>query len=196
MEVLKFEEAEPATFPTLNEKGAGGSVQDIIEPDPNLWMRIEEYIVYRWTSRQAVWTVAGPGDWFPHLTPISSVTVDAWDDVTLTWSSVIPEATPLDGLYLNQHKTYRITGTVGANAGEVPQMVIEAYQRLKRYCADQFEVDIPAAVTGYSFLGEPIGAKPVMANYGQTTIDRSAAWMAKAMQYSGAADLLRKYRRL
>lgn len=186
MEVLKFEEAEPATFPTLSDKGAGGDT-DSIQVDPFLWLRIEDYISYRWTSRQCVWTVAGPGDWFPHLTPISGVTVDAWDDVTLTWSSVIPDATPLDGLYLNQHKTYRITGTVGADAGAVPQLVVEAYQRLERYCAEQFAMQAPAGSAAF--------AVTVSEGF-RDEVTRSPAWLAKAMQYSGAADLLRKYRRL
>jgi hypothetical protein len=171
IEVLKFEEAQASTLPDLGED---------IEVDAALWRRLESYICQRFTPRQCVWIVKGPGEFAAHLSPLSGVTVDQWDDITFTWSSVICEPSPLSGFYLPRTATYRITGTVGA--GTVPAIVAEAYKRLRDYHADE-----SAGASQYSTtLGE---------NGIQESIERAPTWIARALQNSGAADLLRGYHR-
>lgn len=71
---------------------------------------------------------------------------------------------------------YRITADVGA--GPVPPDVTEAYRRLHEYSrgiAEQFRAD---AAYRSGFDAEIV-----------------AGWTGKALQLSGAADLLRSYRR-
>lgn len=174
MEILKFEEAEAATLPDLGED---------ITVNPALWRRIEEHTCRRWTPRQVCWVVRGPGEFLAHLAPLSGVTVDEWCDTTFTWSSVICEPSPLSGFYLPRCATYRITGTCGASAGDVPSTLVEAYKRLAAYHAD--------AKAGASQHSVKIGEGGI-----DETLERNPSYIAKALQYSGAADLLRNHRRL
>lgn len=186
VEVLKFEEAEPATYPDLIAIDQDGA-QDTIKPEPHIWQRIEDHISGRWIARQCVWTVQGPGDWRPHLTPVSNVTVDQWDDTTKTWSSVIADPTPIGGFYLPRSCVYRINCTVGDTQDAVPQALVEAYQRLRAYALEAQASSVPAGASSHSLkLGDGI----------DESIDRSPTYLAKAMQYSGAGDLLRNYRRV
>lgn len=144
------------------------------------WQRIEGYIAWRWTSRAVQWVVNGPGEWRPPLKPATITTVEIWADGA--WSNITPDASPL-GYWLPGCGPYRFTGTVGADTGDVPAGVNEAVRRLAEYMA-----------------AEPGTAGATSERWGVTDIetsqvDRAAAWMAKAMQNSGAADLLRTYRR-
>jgi hypothetical protein len=67
--------------------------------------------------------------------------------------------------------------------GDVPAPVLAAFARLAEYSAD---TDERAGATDYSVnLGGAI----------QESYRRYPSWLARAMQYSGAADLLRPYRR-
>ncbi len=183
--VLKFEETEPATFPDLILFDEEGLAEEPIIPDRALWLRIESYISRRCTPRHCVWTVNGPGDWRPHLNPLSGATVDVWDDTTKTWSGVTSEATPVGGVYLPRCQTYRITGTVGDTNDSVPQLVVEAYLRLTAYFSETRHT-VPGS-SNYSLrIGDGFAEE----------ITRSPAWMAKALQYSGCADLLRSYRQV
>jgi hypothetical protein len=154
-----------------------------------LWQRIERYIAYRYTPRQVVWTVRGPGEWVPPLAPVSQVTAEVWDD--RAWEPV--DLTPWeDGYYLDA-ETYRVTATVGKNS-PVPPAVAEAFNRLFQYAREAREHGRSGSSvskeTGYSDGQTP----PKQVTSESASIDRSSKWMAKAMQYSGAADLLRPYR--
>jgi hypothetical protein len=105
------------------------------------------------------------------------VTVDSaekWDGGA--WETVTLDPSPLG--YDLQIATYRVTATVGSTDAP-PEAVLEAYRRLAEYFA-QVRTD-PAS--GHTSIQD-----------GDFSFDRPAAWAARAMQYSGAADLLRSYR--
>lgn len=63
-----------------------------------------------------------------------------------------------------------------------PEDVLEAFRRLAEYSTDK---DAHPSLTSRSV---EIGSL-------RESFERSPAWLARAMQYSGAADLLRPYRR-
>jgi len=185
--IVRFEEAEPATFPTLTVYDAEGLAnEDPIVIDRPVWLRLESYIARRWTPRQCVWTVQGPGTFEPHLAPVSNLTSDVWDSETFVWDAVTLGQTPL-GYCLPDSRTYRITGTVGDTADAVPQSVTEAYLRLKLYADEARAESIPVGVGSYSLkLGD---------GYSED-ITRNPSHLARALQNSGAGDLLRSYRRV
>ena len=76
---------------------------------------------------------------------------------------------------------------MGQTSDDVPQLIVEAYLRLKGYYEDTLTFSTPAGSSKYSNnIGDAI----------QEDIERSPTWVAKAMQFSGCADLLRTYRRV
>ena len=87
----------------------------------------------------------------------------------------------MGGLVL-PHGTYRITATVGAD-NPVPAVVLQAFDRLRDYIEAE-PVGVPGA-SSYSI------------NLGQISENfrRNPAYIARALEMSGAADLLRQYRR-
>jgi hypothetical protein len=177
-DLRKETEAAPASYPSAP---AGlSTAAAALDPDA-IWQRIEAYCSFRWTARQVVWIVEGSGDWCPPLAPlvIDAEEVwngEAWEDATTVYAS------PYGGYRFITEGPYRITGTVGG--GEVPAAVNEAFRRLAEYMAD---TDDRAGVSSYSVnMGGAI----------QESYSRNAGHMAKALQNSGAADLLRPYRRL
>ena len=149
-------------------------------PHPDVvWSRIENYIAYRWTTRQVKWIVEGPGEWVPPLAPIDLVvSIDIWDGSN--WQSTTPDSGYLGGYCLNEGK-YRFVMDIGN--GSPPGAVNEAYLRLAKYMA---ETDKKAGASSYSAELDIL----------KEAYTRSPSWMAKAMQNSGAADLLRPYRRV
>jgi hypothetical protein len=176
-ETLKQDEAVPASYPATP---SGLSTAAAALSAPMIWARIEAYISARWTTRAVVWTVAGPGDWEPLLTPATASTVEAWTGTA--WAAVTLNPSPLGGYCLND-TTYRITATVGG--GTVPEAAKEAFRRLAEYLAAAD--DAPVGATDYS---TSIGGGAISESF-----SRAATWVARAMINSGAADLLRQYRR-
>lgn len=173
---IKEVEAIPASYPaTPSGLSAGAAALDA----DMIWQRIESHIAYRWTARSVIWTVSECGEWEPPLTPATVATVEVWLDDAI-WIVVTPVASPLGGYDLPSDGPYKITATVGS--GTVPSAVNEAFKRLAEYMAND-----PGRA----------GATSEQTNVGPITIQhqRAATWMAKAMQNSGAADLLRSYRR-
>ena len=173
-ETLKQDEAVPASYPATP---TGLSTAAAAINASVIWSRIEAHISTRWTSRAVVWTVEGPGEWVPLLTPATIASIDKWTGTA--WETNAPDASPLGGYQL-ACETYRFTGTAGS--GTVPEAVKEAFRRLAEYMA---------AETGTA------GATSEKQDVGPITVEqsRNAAWMARAMINSGAADLLRPYRR-
>jgi hypothetical protein len=176
IDLLKQYEATPAEYPAAP---TGLSVAAAALDPAMIWARIEGYTAHRFTPRAVVWTLLGDGgdEWHPRLVPVVSSeahlwTGTAWEDVTL------PEG-PL-GVCLPASGTYRITAQVGA--GFVPVPVSEAFRRLAEYLAAD------PGTAGASSTSVSIG--PI-----EETLDRAPTWIARAMQHSGAADLLRNYRR-
>jgi hypothetical protein len=146
-----------------------------------IWQRIESYIAYRWTERDVTWIVEGPGEWHPPLTPATIATVEIWDGEA--WEVLEPTPSPL-GYWLPGCGPYRFTATVGGGSPdpEVPAVVLEGFRRLAEHMAAKMG---EAGARSYSVTIESLSE----------SFSRDEAWIARAMQNSGAADLLRPYRR-
>lgn len=176
IDLIKQFEAVPAAYP---DAPAGLSSEAGALDADMIWQRIEAYTAHRFTEREVVWTLTGDGgDQFnPRLTPVVSREghiwrQDAWVPLTLLDG-------PL-GVCLPHGGTYRITAQVGA--GDVPAPVSEAFRRLAEYLADD------PGQSGVSSTSVEIG--PI-----KEAMERNPNWVARAMQQSGAGDLLRNYRR-
>jgi hypothetical protein len=175
IELVKQSEAIPATYPAFSGRlsyeaellGAGA-----------VWARIESYIAHRFTPREVIWTLDGCGDWTVPLTPATITSSERWNGEA--WETYTLPTGPY-GYALTMEGQYRITADVGG--GDVPPAILEAYRRLAKYLADGTD---RAGVSEYSVnMG---GA--IMESY-----KRNSAWVARAIELSGAADLLRPYRR-
>jgi hypothetical protein len=148
-----------------------------------VWRRIEAWTTHRWGQRPVTWVALGPGEFMPRLKPAVLDTAERWDGST--WVQAALDPTPLGGLWLPDAAHYKITAAVGHPVPEgnqfdnLPQDVAEAFRRLAEYLA-QTKGD-----------GE-LGAHEV--SDGDYAVRRPANWAARALQYSGAADLLRPYR--
>lgn len=176
IDVLKQFEEIPAQYPAVPSTL---SVAAAALDSAMIWARIEDYIAHRFTEREVVWTLLGNGgdQFHPRLAPVVSSEAHFWTGAA--WESVTLLQGPL-GLCLPASGTYRITAQVGA--GFVPAPVSEAFRRLAEYLAAD------PGTAGATSTSVSIG--PI-----EESLNRSPAWVARAMQYSGAADLLRTYRR-
>lgn len=178
---IKQTEAIPASYPATP---SGLSTAAAALTPAVVWQRIEAYTVHRYTSRAVTWIVDGPGEWHPPLSPAAISTVEVWSAADV-WEVATLDASPLGGYYLPCTGPYRFTGTVGGGspAPTVPAAVNEAFKRLAEYMA------APRGKAGAK--SESITAGSI-----STSHSRSESWMAMALQNSGAADLLRGYRRV
>ncbi|QCO57633.1 hypothetical protein EOK75_18215 (plasmid) [Pseudorhodobacter turbinis] len=149
-----------------------------------IWQRIEAYVCHRFTARAVVWTVEGPGDWEPPLIPATVNAAQVWAGEA--WSTVELSPAP-DGFRLVSDGPYRITATVGG--GTVPAAMSEAFRRLAEYVSDGIKPSMHKGRSGASSVNFSIGGDL------SGSFSRNPAWMARAMINSGAADLLRPYRR-
>jgi hypothetical protein len=163
-------ESEPESYPTTSP---AVTLNDVA------WQRVEPYIAYRYTPRDVEWIVNGPGEWLPPLYPATISTVEIWNGSG--WDDCTPDASPLGGYVLTGWGPYRFSGIVGG--GDVPAAVWEAVKRLAAYLA---------AKPGTA------GVRSERIEAGSISISRtrSESWMASALQNSGAADLLRPYRKV
>lgn len=175
VEILKQTEAKPVAYPPLPSglSAAAGALDS-----DALWQRIEGWCAHRWSARDVVWTVRGPGEFIPPLGPVASVSAEIWDGAA--WIAASVPAGPV-GYALALEGPYRLSATVGA--GPVPAAVTEAFRRLAEYLAETDER--PGAVRYSASLNNDI----------EESFERYPTWQARALQYSGAADLLRPYRR-
>lgn len=176
IDLIKQFEAVPVAYPAAP---SGLSTAASALDAAMIWARIEAYTAHRWTVREVVWTLTGDGgdQFHPPLAPVVSREAHVWQNEA--WEALTLLDGPL-GVCLPYDGTYRITAQVGA--GDVPAPVAEAFRRLAEYLADD------PGTAGASSTSVAIG--PI-----QETLDRNPAWVAKAMQLSGAGDLLRNYRR-
>lgn len=172
---LKQAEAIPASYPDTPD--GLSNMAAALDADA-IWQRIEAYIAHRFTPREVIWTVEGGGDWQAPLTPASFLTVEVWSNGA--WASCTPDASPWGGYVLPGQGPYRITAEVGS--GDVPAAVLDAFKRLAEYLA---ETRRAPGSNSFSINLDVI----------ELSMQRNPAWLARAMQYSGAADLLRNYRR-
>ena len=175
IDLLAQSEATPAAHPDA----PAGLTDAAAALDPAvIWARIESWCADRWTPRAVAWTIQGrAGDEFvPPLGPLISHSAERWWDTE--WTAVDLMQGPL-GLCLPSDGTFRIAGQVGA--GPVPAPVSEAFRRLAEYSAE-----IGSAADGFTRVSDGVDG---------VSYERAATWAARAIQNSGAADLLRPYRR-
>ncbi|MFT3972009.1 MAG: hypothetical protein QM699_00585 [Amaricoccus sp.] len=160
---------------------AGLSTAAMGIPSQVIWRRLESWIAWRWGQRPVTFIVEGGcGSWRPPLYPVVATTVERWDGEG--WAAVTLSADPLGGLGIGEATHYRIAGTLGID-DDPPEDVAEAYRRLAEYSAERPAM---AGATSYSAeLGSTL----------KESWDRAPTWLARALTYSGAADLLRPYRR-
>lgn len=145
-----------------------------------IWRRLEAWIAWRWGPRPCSFIVEGGcGDWRAPLTPFAVTTMQAWDGNTWAAASLQPE--PLGGVALGGATHYRLAGTLGADE-EPPADVLEAYRRLAEYATDKD-------------AHPSLSARTVELGEMRESFERAPTWLARAIGYSGAADLLRPYRR-
>lgn len=176
---IKQTETPPEAYPESEE----GAISAAAAPFANAaWERIESYITLRTTERDVEWIVEGPGEWHPPLAPATVDTVEVWSSAD-EWETATPAASPLGGYFLPATGPYRFAGTAGDDEADVPPGILEAFRRLVEYMAAK--------------PGKP-GASSESITAGSISIAhrRSESWMASALQNSGAADLLRGYRRV
>lgn len=172
---LKQTEGAPSSYPAAPSglSDAAAALATVA------WQRIESYIAARYTSRSVAWIVEGCGEWCPPLSPATITTVEVWSRAG-EWETVSLDPSPLGGFWLAASGPYRFTGTVGG--GDVPASVNEAVRRLAEYLAQD-----PGD-------GGATSSRTDVTDIESVSLSRSASWMARALQNSGAADLLRGFR--
>ena len=177
---LSQSEAAPAIWP---DAPAGLSDAAAALDPAWLWQRIEAWTAHRWTVRQVVWTVEGEGHWTPPLAPATVTTAEVWEHGA--WAEVTLPPGPY-GYELPGDGPYRVTATVGG--GEVPEAVLEAYRRLAEYSVELGKDGMTSGHPSHTSHSVDLGGF-------SESFDRSATWAGRALINSGAADLLRPYRR-
>lgn len=174
MQILKITEGDPAVRPALDLPAAIEAV------DPEVvWRRMESWCAWRWGVRSIEIVAAGGGELVPPRGPLTISSVDlfraeVWRPAELCFG-------PLGGVVLDGGSTYRLRSTVGAVTA-APD-VCEAHRRLTDYMASP-----PDRRPGSSSESIDLGGY-------RTDFQRSPTWAARAIFNSGAADLLRPWRR-
>lgn len=175
---VKQDEAVPGSYPATP---SGLSTGAAAVPAAVIWQRIEAYVSTRWTARQVIWIAEGPGDWaLPLAPPIAVTAFEEWTGSA--WTAFSPDLSPY-GYALAGEGPYRFTATVGG--GTVPAAVNEAYRRLAEYFAGSIGDPVLPGQTSFEETIGPLSERG----------SRPSSWLANAMINSGAADLLRPYRR-
>jgi hypothetical protein len=175
---IRQAEALPADYPDapLGLSAAAAALDPAV-----IWQRIESYVAWRWSARDVMWIATGPGEWTPPLKPAAITTTEFWNGSG--WETATPDPSPLEGFELHGYGPYRFTASVGAD-DDVPAVVNEAFRRLAEYMAAR--------------LGTPGASLERLTIFDVSSREtiRSESWMALALQNSGAADLLRPYRKV
>jgi len=179
---LQQREALPASYPDLGSPSPLSPAAQALDP-AEVWQRLEAYIAHRFTEREVVWVVEGPGEWHPPLRPAAITSTEVWSGAD-AWEEVGLPPAPLGGYFLPGTGPYRFVAEVGGGspAPEVPAALLGAFRRLAEYMA------APARTAGTTRESTSVGSLTVQRSY-------SASWQAEALLNSGAADLLRQYRR-
>lgn len=166
-------EGKPTAYPMPSDLSTAAAALD----SDIIWQRIEGYIAWRFSPRTVEFIVEGPGDWAPTLKPVTLATAEEWRGEN--WVSTTLAPSPLGGYILKGCGPYRFSGTLGAGI-EVPPIVDEAVRRLCEYFA------------ALGFEGVGLRTETVPEIWSGEHDNRARA---RALQDSGAADLLRSYRR-
>lgn len=174
---LKITENTPETYPAIELPFEAPNDEFV----PALWRRIESYIRHRWGERDVVFIVEGPGDWTPPMEPATIETVESWR--ADAWETATLSPSPLGGYVLDGAGPYRFTGAAGSDETP-PGDVQEAFRRLAQFFVS-VTTAAPAAGLATAFTIDELRVELSSPN---------AA--ARAIQHSGAGDLLRRYRKL
>lgn len=204
-ELMREVEGVPESWPVIPEADLI-PITDITGQPVNsdlawVWQRIEAYSRERWTPREVVWLVQGGGAWTPPLSPVRIEMMETWAG---DWMPGAGKRSPWGSLVLSGD-AHRITGIVGEN-NPVPPVVMKAAARLANYLTQQIDGSDPDLwATKMRWIVTPpdeaitVGEGTASITRGHKTeesYERAADYIAKALQYSGAADLLRPYRRM
>jgi hypothetical protein len=147
---------------------------------PVAWARVESYIALRVTERAVEFVAEGCGQWQAPLRPVTIATTERWNGSA--WETAELSTSPLGGYCLPGVGPYRFTGTAGDDDTVAPALLLEAVRRLAEYLAAK--------------PGKPgVRSQSVTAGTVSLSTTRSPTAMAEALQNSGAADLLRNFRR-
>lgn len=177
LDVLETVAAYPATPSGLSDAGAA------LAP-ALVWDRLYQWIGWRWGTSAVEWTVKGGGVFAVPLRPATVEAVAYWDKDVEDWIAVPLGKDPM-GISLPFDATWKVDATCGAGVTQAPAIVDEAYRRLADYLAAA-----PDDMAGVTSATETV--EGVMTQ----SFHRSSTWRARALEASGAADLLRSYRRL
>ena len=172
---LKITEGTPTAYPAVTTPVHAPTEQFLA----SIWQRIEAYIRFRWAERSCIFIVEGPGEWASPLEPATVTATDLWNSSD-AWETVTLRAAPFGGYDLASG-IYQITATVGST-DEPPAAVLEAFSRLAQYMNMHQGDSADAKASAIQDVGSVEYWAPNIA--------------ARAMQYSGAGDLLRPYRKL
>jgi hypothetical protein len=145
-----------------------------------VWDRIYSWIAWRWGTTLAEWKCCGgEGDEFIlPLTPATVTNAAYWNPAEQDWIGVTFALSPR-GIELPSSTTWRISAICGGEE-DAPEAVQEAYRRLAEYMVSGQE--------------GPAFASSITS--GELSIRMRPDHVGRALQYSGAADLLRPYRKL
>lgn len=142
-----------------------------------IWDRLYSYIGHRWGTNLVSWRLQGCGEFIPRLTPYTVEDVFYWSNSG--WVLTPLQAGPV-GIELPAFNIWKIDATTGGGVMAVPAAVARAYVLLAEYMA--------------STSKNPAGVASLTS--GQLSMRFSRDHAARALQQSGAADLLRPYRNL
>lgn len=171
---IDIQESPPAAFPAIP------GLVETIEPGV-VWERLDSWINARWGERDCAFIVEGPSDWRAPLYPFAVATIEIWE--AGEWVSAVIPPSPLGGYCLEGVGPFRFAGVLGS-VDAPPAIVLEAARRLGAYLA---------AVASHGFKNA------ILTKEASDEVDAfeygAPVNAARALQYSGAADLLRRFRR-
>lgn len=199
-EMLVFDEMEPETYPEVPQSALVFQSDTAGVPDW-IWQRIEAYCNWRWTPREAQIVVDGGMPFNIPARPFRITKVEKYPPAptgleTMEWYEVPTSyVTQMGWRMIPCGELVRITGIVGED-NPAPPAVIQAAVRLHGYLGHTPE-SYPMWATGRSHTAEhtTTGEGGGSTRSQNESFQRRADYMALAMQHSGAADLLRRYRR-
>ncbi|MEM6438548.1 MAG: hypothetical protein AAF763_02460 [Pseudomonadota bacterium] len=178
--LLEMDEGEPNAWPEIVDRMGALLGRDPNDPAVEMaavWRRIEAWVSWRGPARSAAFTLEGPGEWRPPLHPFALLQAFRWDATSRIWMETTLPAAPL-GYELDDGR-WLVTGTAGNDDAPVPAEIYEAAQRLEEY-----------------MRGIANKNKDSFAYTELYQSRRAARYAARALELSGAADLLRPWRKL
>ena len=108
---IRQTESAPESYQAIDT--TGWSAEAALSQE-TIWQRLEPYLALRWSEREVVWIVEGPGEWSPPLAPASIETVEVWSCGADAWQSIEVNPSPL-GFWLSASGPFRFTATVGGS---------------------------------------------------------------------------------